>query len=69
MNISTSTILLHPSYLDCNNSSSEFPGNGEEPSLVYAFKSMYLPIHGYFSISVCVFGIIANIANVIVLTR
>lgn len=40
-----------------------------EESLLFAFKESYLPIHGYFSISVCVFGIVTNIANIIVLTR
>lgn len=33
------------------------------------FREFYLVIHGYLSLAVCVFGIIANIANIIVLTR
>ena len=33
------------------------------------FREMYLVVHGYISLVVCTFGIIANIANIIVLTR
>lgn len=33
------------------------------------FREWYLIIHGYLSLVVCIFGIIANIANIIVLTR
>lgn len=41
---------------------------GEEGPL-YRFKDFYVIFHGYLSLVVCVFGIIANIANIIVLTR
>ena len=33
------------------------------------FYYFYRPIHGYLSLAVCVFGIIANVLNIIVLTR
>ena len=33
------------------------------------FRERFLSVHGYLSLSVCVFGIIANILNIIVLTR
>jgi hypothetical protein len=34
-----------------------------------SFHHFYRPIHGYLSLAVCVFGIIANVLNIIVLTR
>lgn len=33
------------------------------------FRERFLSVHGYLSLSVCIFGIIANILNIIVLTR
>lgn len=33
------------------------------------FRYFYAPIHGYLSLMICIFGIIANSLNVIVLTR
>lgn len=42
---------------------------GDEDSFFYRFKNIYLPFHGYLSIIVCIFGIVTNIANIIVLTR
>lgn len=33
------------------------------------FRDEYIKIHGWISIAVCLFGIIANILNIIVLTR
>ncbi|CAG2177608.1 unnamed protein product [Oppiella nova] len=36
---------------------------------LYDFREGYLPIHGWISVFVCLFGIIANILNIIVLTR
>lgn len=35
----------------------------------YRLKQVYLPLHGYLSFVVCIFGIVTNIANIIVLTR
>lgn len=32
-------------------------------------KDFYSPFHGFLSLIVCFFGIIANVANIIVLTR
>lgn len=34
-----------------------------------AISLAYLPFHGYLSLLVCVFGIFANILNIVVLTR
>lgn len=38
-------------------------------SSLHKFQQFYLPIHGYLSLSVCIFGIISNLINIIVLTR
>lgn len=35
----------------------------------HEFRKSFLPIHGYLSFSFCIFGIIANVLNIIVLTR
>lgn len=34
-----------------------------------AFEAYYKPIHGYLAACICVFGVIANILNIVVLTR
>ncbi|KAL8578577.1 hypothetical protein ACOMHN_015033 [Nucella lapillus] len=39
------------------------------PSAIEQFGQSYQKIHGYFSVVVCVFGIISNVLNIIVLTR
>ena len=36
---------------------------------LHVFQYRFEPIHGYLSLVVCVFGIIANILNIVVLTR
>jgi hypothetical protein len=68
MNTSVSLVIHSNSFLNPNTS---FEGSSEDipDSPMAAFRYFYLPIHGYFSISVCMFGIVANIANIIVLTR
>lgn len=33
------------------------------------FSEFYRPIHGYLSLLVCIFGIFANLLNIVVLTR
>ncbi len=33
------------------------------------FRKNYTPIHGWISVLVCTFGIVANILNIMVLTR
>lgn len=43
-----------------------FPYFGE---YFWEFKRLYSPIHGYLSLSLCAFGTIANILNVIVLSQ
>lgn len=35
----------------------------------HEFRKKFLSVHGYLSLAVCIFGIIANILNIIVLTR
>ena len=35
----------------------------------YSILDAYYPIHGYLSLLVCIFGIFANILNIVVLTR
>lgn len=34
-----------------------------------SFHTFYLSLHGYFALSVCVFGCIANLLNIVILTR
>ncbi|XP_060078483.1 G-protein coupled receptor dmsr-1-like [Ylistrum balloti] len=41
----------------------------EEVSGLQKFEDWYKPIHGYLAAIVCVFGVIANILNIVVLTR
>ncbi|OWF44055.1 sex peptide receptor-like [Mizuhopecten yessoensis] len=41
----------------------------EEISGLRKFEEWYKPIHGYLAAIVCVFGVIANILNIVVLTR
>ena len=33
------------------------------------FKKVYAPYHGYLSLFVCIFGIITNVLNIVVLTQ
>lgn len=40
-----------------------------ESTALRTFEAKYKPIHGYLAASVCVFGVIANVLNIIVLTR
>ena len=46
---------------------SDVPGG--DPSALVQFNLWYQNIHGYVSILVCLFGIIANIMNIVVLTQ
>jgi hypothetical protein len=48
------------------NSIDESPYYGE---YFTEFRENYTPIHGWISVFVCMFGIIANILNIMVLTR
>lgn len=43
-------------------------GINEVPEL-QAFQKSYQPIHGYLATIICVFGVVANILNIVVLTR
>jgi hypothetical protein len=44
-------------------------GGGSSPTAFEQFGQSYQKIHGYFSVIVCVFGIVSNVLNIIVLTR
>lgn len=69
-----------PSYLDyyfyyydnttgqINKMGNYISGVPESPAL-QALHKQYKPIHGYLAAVVCVFGVIANVLNIIVLTR
>ncbi|XP_054164377.1 G-protein coupled receptor dmsr-1-like [Oppia nitens] len=57
-----------------NQSNNSFAFSDENDQQFYGleltrFSEFYRPIHGYLSLAVCVFGIIANVLNIIVLTR
>lgn len=70
VNITVTVIAEH--YYE-NSTSTSTMGNyisdvPESPAL-RAFETKYKPIHGYLAAIVCVFGVIANVLNIIVLTR
>lgn len=72
-----STISLNPNYYYYYYENTTGPVNkmgnyisGVQPSpVLQTLDSRYKPIHGYLAAIVCVFGVIANILNIIVLTR
>lgn len=41
---------------------------GDIPKLKQ-FEAFYRPIHGYLAASICIFGVVANVLNIVVLTR
>jgi len=43
--------------------------NDVAPSALKRFSQWYFGIHGYVCITICVFGIISNILNIVVLTH
>lgn len=43
--------------------------NGTELTGLYKFNVLYAGVHGYLSVVVCLFGIVANSVNIVVLTR
>lgn len=49
------------------NTSSEAPPVQE--SAIRQFGQSYQRVHGYLSVMVCIFGIVSNLLNIIVLTR
>lgn len=53
----------HPNYNESYNDGSY------NPNLLVTFADYYKPIHGYLSLLVCIFGIFANLLNIVVLTR
>lgn len=54
-----------------NASNVSIPADGTNHALSYltTFNKWYQGVHGYLSIVVCVFGILSNIINIVVLTR
>ncbi|KAL4221041.1 G-protein coupled receptor [Mactra antiquata] len=71
--VNATVSVLSDVYYGHTNNSNTTMGNyisdvPESPAL-RSFETMYKPIHGYLAASVCVFGVIANILNIIVLTR
>lgn len=77
--MSPSSLLGNFSYEDFNATTDFYPylnGTFDEGDgltsygrVLFRFKRFYVPIHGYLAIIVCVFGMITNFANIIVLTR
>ncbi|KAL3863449.1 hypothetical protein ACJMK2_005203 [Sinanodonta woodiana] len=45
------------------------PTSMSPPSRLQLFSVEYAKVHGYISVCVCAFGILANIANIVILTR
>ena len=72
-NVANVTEALVSSIYNVNESEGNKMGNYvsavEESTALQAFENGYKPIHGYLAATVCVFGVIANVLNIIVLTR
>ncbi|CAG2110456.1 unnamed protein product, partial [Medioppia subpectinata] len=68
-------VSLSQEFEDMANASNHTLPIGDEDNIQFygeeltRFADFYRPIHGYLSLAVCVFGIIANVLNIIVLTR
>jgi len=43
--------------------------NHDEPSTLIRFSRWYSGVHGYLCIAVCIFGIVSNLLNIVVLTH
>lgn len=52
-----------------NNGTIPYPYYPGDDDTFQRVKNFYSPYHGFLSLVVCFFGIIANVANIIVLTR
>lgn len=52
-----------------NNETILYPNYPGDDDTFQRVKNFYSPYHGFLSLAVCFFGIIANVANIIVLTR
>lgn len=67
--LNASTYLYESSTFELNTTMGNYVSSiGEVPELK-KFESWYKPIHGYLAAIVCVFGVVANILNIVVLTR
>jgi len=64
--VSLNTTFLEMDYFLSLNVTTERP---HHPSSLARFSEWYEGVHGYVSFLVCVFGIAANVMNIIVLTR
>ena len=67
----TAYTLLLPDNNNNNNTNNtnNTTSYGGSPSSIDLFNIWYSGVHGYICMTVCIFGIISNIANIIVLTR
>lgn len=72
-NVANVTDTFISSFYNVNESEYKKMGNYvsevTEISALQTFETRYKPIHGYLAATVCVFGVIANVLNIIVLTR
>jgi hypothetical protein len=55
--------------IKCNTTMGNYVSVVEEIPELKQFEYFYKPIHGYLAACVCVFGVLANILNIVVLTR
>ncbi|XP_076325554.1 G-protein coupled receptor dmsr-1-like [Tachypleus tridentatus] len=77
--INTSDLIYLLAYLNntvYSNETLSWPSQPDEETVkpyygdhLETFKARYIPIHGYLSLIICIFGIMTNILNIIVLTR
>jgi len=65
-NTNTSSLIEPMNFSTLKTGDQSIPYYGE---FFHQFRETYTPIHGWISVFVCLFGIIANILNIIVLTR
>ncbi|XP_052082902.1 G-protein coupled receptor dmsr-1-like [Mytilus californianus] len=64
INVSGEIYMLHETSTMGN-----YVASVQEISELKQFENFYKPIHGYLAACVCVFGVLANILNIVVLTR
>lgn len=67
--VTNQTVSLGANVTGAATNATEAVTNATVIYLLNQFNTEYRQIHGSLSLSVCVFGIIANVLNIIVLTR
>lgn len=68
----TTTVAVTETYTEppyCPNMNTSNTSNVEPQSALVMFNEHYAQMHGYISVFVCLFGMLANTANIVVLTR